>query len=306
MTTRKELVAVGVLAALLIVGAVAVALNSNSAEATHANAPAQAIALNATADANHSIQWDDKVFFRYTMFNASGKPIFTNQYASALIINNTDPLYLISEIEDYKVSNLTLGAYNVGQPFGTPFEASFIGHHAGETYVTPLIAANDTVTGSTGVHVTLTRVSKDFPMRESVPSAAFRQRFPNATEGSVVQLNPRYFVTVEAMNDTVTTYRYLVHDGEQHPYPELGEFANLTTIVSADRTTFHDRIDIPTGAAFFRKNDHVLNLTHGSYYVRGVTPDSILLDQLKAPWYAHLFEDVFFVVEVVEVQPAAR
>lgn len=240
----------------------------------------------------------DRVTVHVTAYTADGRPIQSSSYSTAYALNQSHGLELRNATE-YQPGQFVLGSGDVGL-LGPVVESYLYGARVGDRIVTDVIAANDTVTGAEGDPTSIDRRYGPFPLQETVPVEPFRMRFPNATTGDVVQLNPRFYAHVEAMDVDSVTYRYLVRDGESVPMPALGPTATLTIQVDDDR--FYDVISIEEGSSFQRRNDRVLNMTHGSYLVQDVTEDQIVFQRLKAPLYDFAMQDVFFLLEVVSVE----
>ncbi|MHB1260077.1 MAG: hypothetical protein ACYC2H_00025 [Thermoplasmatota archaeon] len=258
-------------------------------------------------DLNEEPQWmatedgarqGDRLTFSVTAFTAEGVPVGTSSYSVAVALNTTTG-FRLEDDSYYQSGKVTLGSGDVDL-LGPTFEKAMYGHKAGDRYQTDLISANDTITGADGAITRLPRWSPEFPLTETVPAAAFLQRFPNATLESIVQLNPRFYAQVDQLDAVSVTYHFLVKDGLSVPLCALGEAARLTTVVEGDH--FRDRIDIEPGTGFFRKNDRVLNITHGHYIVLEVTEDEIIMQMLKGPFYEFAMQDVYFVVEISQVE----
>jgi hypothetical protein len=243
----------------------------------------------------------ETVVYRYTMFNSTGFPLLTNQYATGVLMGRLDPGYNLFNATEYVALNATFPSEKP-TPFGVDFEQYLRKGQAGETIITSIIPANSTLTGTDGTVVSVPRRVGPFPLEEEVPRDGFVRTFPNATVGSVVQLNLRFQARVEAMTPEKVTFRYLVEDGATTPYPEFGPNATLRTRVDLDGQVFFDQIDIPLGEPFHRKNDRILNLTHGYYFVKSLSEESIELGGLRSPMLNHAFEDVYFVIEIINRQ----
>ncbi|HWG90144.1 MAG TPA: hypothetical protein VNZ52_04765 [Candidatus Thermoplasmatota archaeon] len=248
---------------------------------------------------NGPVEDGDRVTFRTTAFTLDGRPIETNEYSVAIILNATGS-YRLKDPVEYNATVLVLGEEET--LLGRTFETYLLGRVAGDRFQTPAIPANETFTGAEGAPHVLPRYFGPFPMVEVVDEAKFRQRFPNATVGSVVQVNARFYATVEAIEGGKVTYRFLVEDGQAVPLRSLGSTAYLTTLIAEDGLTFRDRLDIEEGNIFQRKNDKILNMANGIYTVLDVTEEAVVLQKLKAPDRGALFQDVRFSVEILSVE----
>lgn len=252
-----------------------------------------------TEDRNVTAASGDKVTLHVTSFTANGTPVRTSSYTLAVYLNRTIE-YVLRDPEYYQLGEIHLGSGDVGL-LGETFESYLYGARAGDRIITDVIPANDTVTGADKVPPQeIRRWYGPFPLQEEVPLDKFRTRFPNATAGDVVQLNPRYLVQIEAITNETVAYRYMVEDGESVPLTALGPTARLTTVIDGD--SFFDRLDIETGVGFYRKNDRILNLTHGPYLVQEVTQDVVVVQRLKANLYDFAFQDLYFIIEVIAVE----
>lgn len=197
--------------------------------------------------------------------------------------------------EEYVLNVLEPGT---SSPFGPRVDRALREAEAGVPFLLGPIPANDTLTGTDGTFLEIARWRGPFPITETVSTASFRARVPNAQEGDVVSINPRFQVRVEEIGPDETRYSVLI--GGPDPYPELGPEATLTSVVDANGTAFRDRVDVPVGATFRRPNDRVAGIPQGWYTVVSVTDESLTVARLRSPLLEHAFKDVIFALEVVE------
>lgn len=228
-----------------------------------------------------------------TVFGPDGQVILTNQPAVALASVPTEERLADSA---YVPNTLRAGE---SSPFGESVDRAIRIASPGKPVTVGPVPANDTLTGTDGRTVVLSRWHGPFPVKETVATAAFASRFPEVKPGDLVQLNPRFVVRIEAQDQMETSYAFELSDASR-PYPELGLEASLTTVISPDGTSFRDRLDIPIGSSFMRRNDRLSALPHGWYSVVESSEENLTLAVLRSPLVDRAFQPLTFVVEVVE------
>lgn len=228
----------------------------------------------------------------YTMLSTSGEVILTNQFAVAKVSLPEDELWPVA---DYVPNVLKAGG---GSPFGDSVDAALREAAPGRPFMFGPVNANETLTGTNGTFIEVPRWRGPFPINEAVSTVHLRERFPSVQEGDVVPLNPRFAARVVDMGPERTQLALI--PGGPRDYSEFGPEARLRAVASEDGETLRDLLEVPVGATFRRPNDRVAGVPQGWYGVVASDNETITLAALRSPLLEFAFQDVVFILEVVE------